>query len=531
MDDASSLIGTLFGGRFRIESLLGSGSMGAVCLARHEVLQRRFAIKVLHRCLLSDLSVPARFRREARAAGRIEHPHITSVFDFGHSDEGRPYIVMEYVEGPTLADAIAREGPFPLPRAINMLLQISEALTAAHAVDVIHRDLKPRNIVLTTHQDQPDYIKILDFGVAKILGLGSSGLTSEWEKLGTPQYMPPEQCTGAAVDNRADIYSFGIVAFELLAGDVPFRGSLFDVIESHIHKEPPPLSKVAGREDIPAVVDSMVLRCLAKRPDDRYPNASALLAEIQSLHQSMLAGRSRSLTGEHVALSAALQHLPVPGVPGQAPADESGDPWEEPTAADWPRQGNEDPTTLHSHALQELACSVRDQGLGSLEISQALSLKLEAEDRVFELQSAIALIEHQKVEVEMTAREREAHLRQALNQLEHERIILQASGEEDHPRMALGNNPQPNEAPSPGAQLEERIIAVTGRIQQVSLQLEENVVALREKLAEKRPALAELYGEVDRQNGQLVELLRRIRSQIMELSDPDLSRLLDLAGV
>jgi len=319
MHDDSSLIGTLFAGRFRIKSLLGTGGMGSVFLAHHEVLQRDLAVKVIRKGLLADLNIAARFRREARAASRIDHPHITYVFDFGHSDEGRPYIAMELVEGASLAEVLARDKPLSVQRVLHLLAQIADALAAAHASEVIHRDLKPQNIVVTTHRGQQDFVKILDFGLAKIIGMASTGnLTRDGESFGTPEYMSPEQATCGAVDHRSDIYAFGVLAFEMLVGTVlfPFQGNLMEVVAAHVHKPPPLPSEASGRDDVPPALDSMILRCLAKQPEDRYPDAAALHAEIRAVQEGLdaatatrmsdlvLHDRPRHRTTEQVALAA-----------------------------------------------------------------------------------------------------------------------------------------------------------------------------------------------------------------------------------
>jgi serine/threonine-protein kinase len=536
----SSLIGTLFANRFRIESLIGSGSMGAVYLGLHEILQRKFAIKVIRKNLLADLAIAARFRQEARAASRLEHPHITYVFDFGHSEEGRPYIVMEYVKGPSLRGVLANEGAFTLPRTLNILAQMANALVAAHAGDVIHRDLKPKNIVLTTHRDRIDYVKMLDFGLAKIVGkVTTTGPTQEGELLGTPKYMSPEQCKGQEVDHRTDIYSLGVVAYELLAGRTPFKDAvLTKVIASHLYEIPQPPSQLSGRKDIPPAVDRMVLRCLAKKREDRYPDALAVHEEILSLREGIgeVVNVQRRTTG-HVWFSTArrISRDYQAGSAGFVPHLDLPDDFEETTEKDWPAQIHPQQVALRARALEDLACAVRDHGIGSPEISQVLSLKLEAEDRILDVESNLALLDANTMELETKAREREAKLRQALAQLEHERTMLQPSASGGPPSSkrahARGTKLTSQELDVHCVKLDYRINEMTQRIQEIGAQLEREMAELEEKRETQKSALEDLYQDVERYESQLAKLLRQIRSVVKQQGDPSLDQLFEAAGL
>ncbi len=275
------LVGTLFAGRYRVEAVLGSGGAGEVFLAWHEVLQRRVALKLLHAELQLDPKELARFRREARAASTIAHPGIPHIHDFGHSDEGRPYLVMDHVEGQTLAHLL-QQGPLLVERAVDLLLQIAGALAAAHAAGVIHRDLKPDNVMLTEGPDD-EQVKILDFGLAKVLTSDSAELTTEGSFHGTLEYLPPELIDGRQVDHRGDIYSLGVLAFEVLTGEVPFPGTLFQVLNAHLKKDPLPPSAEASRPDIPGALDSLVLDCLVKDPEQRIQTADEVIQRLRSL--------------------------------------------------------------------------------------------------------------------------------------------------------------------------------------------------------------------------------------------------------
>jgi len=277
------LIGARLGGRYNVESLLGVGGMGAVYLARDAVGQRAVALKVIRHELLEDGDLLPRLRREARAASRIDNPHITRILDF--SLDGQAFLVMERIEGPTLAALLASEGYLPVPRALGILGQIAEGLAAAHACQVIHRDLKPGNVVLTRRQGQEDFVKILDFGLAKIIDpTGSSVLTPMGQTFGTVEYISPEQACDLDLDHRADIYSLGVVAFEMLTGQVPFTGGVVDVVAAHVHAPPPALADLAPEEqDISPELEALVGRCLAKQPDERYDSAQELQRVIQAL--------------------------------------------------------------------------------------------------------------------------------------------------------------------------------------------------------------------------------------------------------
>ena len=279
-------MGTLFAGRYRIEAVLGSGGAAEVFLGWHEVLQRRIALKLLHAELQLDPKELARFRREARAASTISHPGIPHIHDFGHSDRGRPYLVMDHVEGQTLARVLRREGALPVARAVDLLLQIAGALAAAHDAGVIHRDLKPDNVMLASGEgDSPtgEQVKILDFGLAKVLASDTAELTTEGSFHGTPEYLPPELIDGREVDHRGDIYSLGVLAHEVLTGEVPFPGSLFQVLNAHLKKDPVAPSAAASGGDIPEALDRLVLDCLTKDPEQRIQTVAEVVERLRSL--------------------------------------------------------------------------------------------------------------------------------------------------------------------------------------------------------------------------------------------------------
>ena len=282
--DQKLSIGGMFAERFRIIRLLGKGAMGQVYLAEHGVMRRMVAIKVLHQAAQQSAKTLGRFRREARAACRIEHPHVALIYDFGHDEHQTPYLVMEFVEGPSLAEVLNGVGPLPLSRAVNIMVQIAGGLAAAHRCRVIHRDLKPANVMLTTIDGLPDWVKLMDFGLAKILDPDeTTGLSVTGHVMGTPQYMSPEQVTGQQVDHRSDIYNLGILGFELLVGGRPFGGKLQEVLKAHVYSTPPAPSDASGRKDIPPALDRLILNCLEKEPSNRPAQAEKVQQALHSL--------------------------------------------------------------------------------------------------------------------------------------------------------------------------------------------------------------------------------------------------------
>jgi len=272
------LVGQLLAGKYRVEARLAEGGMGCVYRATHVLMEKTVAVKVLHPALSADDKIVARFTREAKAASRISHPHALTVTDFGESEDGIVFLVMEYIDGFTLKDVIRREGPMPLARVVEIVRQVSGALLAAHEQGVVHRDLKSDNIMLVV-TGEGDWSKVLDFGIAKItdaMGTPDPGLTAPNLIIGTPQYMSPEQCgQSSEIDQRSDIYSLGIILFEMLAGHVPFSGDSPTAIMMKHMQEPPP-SILQERADLPAEVGRVVARALAKTPAERFQTAPEL---------------------------------------------------------------------------------------------------------------------------------------------------------------------------------------------------------------------------------------------------------------
>ena len=259
--------------------------MGAVYLAEHTTIERKAALKVLHKKYAERQEILQRFFNEARAANRIGHPSIVDVYDFGEDEEVGPFLIMEYLEGETLHKRLQREKKLDTAVAIRIAKRVASALGAAHAIGIVHRDLKPDNIYLVPDPDHPGErrVKILDFGIAKLATAMGEGtrLTKTGAFMGTPLYMSPEQCDGAKnVDHRSDIYSLGIILYEMLCGEAPFlaRGA-GAVMAMHIHQPPPPLRKRAPH--VPAHVEQAIMKALAKEPGGRQSSTDALVAELE----------------------------------------------------------------------------------------------------------------------------------------------------------------------------------------------------------------------------------------------------------
>lgn len=262
--------------QYQLGEHLGSGGMGDVYLAEHRLLKRRCALKLIRRESAGDPRALARFEREVRAAAQLSHPNIVEIYDYGLTEDGTFYYVMEYLRGLSFADLVVRHGPLPAGRVIHLLRQACAGLAEAHAAGLIHRDLKPANLFAAHIGLRYDLTKVLDFGLVKEVVRGAVDLSGSDLVIGTPLYAAPEQATASvALDHRADLYSLGGVAYHLLTGHPPFEGdNVLGVLLAHAHDPVVPPSR--HRPDVPDDLEQVVLRCLAKSPADRYPDAEAL---------------------------------------------------------------------------------------------------------------------------------------------------------------------------------------------------------------------------------------------------------------
>jgi serine/threonine protein kinase len=311
------LVGQTLDGRYLIERKIGEGGMGVVYAARHLVIERPLAIKVLKREVARDQSTIKRFVQEAKAASRIGHPHIVDVTDFGTTPDGLTYSVMEYVDGSTLSSAIKLSAPLPLERILPVAAQIAQALGAAHDKGIVHRDLKPENIFLINRDGRRDFVKIVDFGIAKVTPIDNAPvegprLTRAGAVFGTPEYMAPEQAAGRSdTDGRVDVYALGTIMYEMLTGRVPHKSeSMVRTLAMQMLDPIEPPSRI--RPDLPIApeVEAVVMRALAKKREQRYQTMSELYDAIKSVSGNIELSQpvSSSVTSQKQAMQ--LQPLP-----------------------------------------------------------------------------------------------------------------------------------------------------------------------------------------------------------------------------
>ena len=284
---SSDLCGVVLGTRYRVTQRIGVGGFGAVYQAEHVATRRNFAIKVLLPEFSSRPKFAERFVREATTTARIEHENVVDIIDVGRTDQGHLYFAMELLRGETLEHTLAREGRLSWQRARTITLQICDGLRAAHDRGIIHRDLKPANIQRTTRGGNPDFIKILDFGIAKLMlpeDQKGKGLTSHYEVLGTPLYMSPEQTAADPVDRRSDIYAVGVMLFEMLTGQRPYSGeSHVELMSKVLLGEVPSMAEVAPEVEVPAAFQAIIRRAMARKPAQRYFDMNAMMAALASL--------------------------------------------------------------------------------------------------------------------------------------------------------------------------------------------------------------------------------------------------------
>jgi serine/threonine protein kinase len=438
------VIGTILHDRWRILSVLGHGGMGEVFLAEHLKLGRKEALKILMPVLATDPMFVRRFRREARAVNRLRHPNIVMLYDFGQLPDERFYLSMEYAEGEALHLHRKRATRFAIPRALHVLDQLVSAVHHAHSRGVVHRDLKPDNLIVV---GADELLKVLDFGIAKIVASDhkeSVALSGEKELWGTPAYMSPERASGVGDDPRSDLYSIGCIAYELLVGAPPFRGTAAEVVYAHVTKTPEPLT-MHLRDEISPELDAVVLRCLEKDPAKRYQSAAELFAAL------------RKVPGYPVAKSGSRRRFARSSDRDSVAENQQTTPYE----------------NLRG-TLRRLAEALLDRGASDPRLVGGVAILRDHEQIVARLEAVQDALEHESDALRETILDREASLRFALGEL------------------ALVGEGAPDEVKALSGELESRLAAVADEAKRLE-DFEKNIESIAQTRIERLGKLQSCY--------------------------------------
>lgn len=282
----SSLIGSVLADRYEIIDEVGHGALGIVYRARHLIMDKTVAVKVLFEEMDKDENTFLRFQREAQAASSMSHPNIVTVYDFGISKNNTPFLVMDFIEGQNLKEVIKKQGRLPVDRSVKIFLQMCSALEHAHSKGILHRDIKPENVVLVKTAWNPEFVKLVDFGIAKYVNepnRNNKKLTADGQVLGTPAYMSPEQIMGGRLDARSDIYCMGVLMYNLISGKLPILGrDSAETMSKHITDLPIELADACPEIKIPFRLQRAIMKTLKKHPQDRHQSMKELLVELEN---------------------------------------------------------------------------------------------------------------------------------------------------------------------------------------------------------------------------------------------------------
>lgn len=315
-------LGCTIDGRYKVEDVLGEGGMGVVYRCTHKFIGKKVAMKVLRADLARERELMERFLNEAKAASAIGNPHIIDISDFGELPDGSTYFVMEYLSGVPLSAQVEGGKSLPIPRLLHIARQLAEGLSAAHHAGIVHRDLKPDNIFLIDRSHEKDFVKILDFGIAKVSTSAEGRLTRAGAVFGTPHYMSPEQAAGTPVDHRVDIYSFGVILYELASGKVPFDADNFmGILTQHMYKAPVPIRALVPQpQDVPPGLEAIVLKCLSKRPEHRYQTMSEIISDLDKLKQGLMPDAVPEMMARSGGFNVPADYFKKSGMPAPVPA-------------------------------------------------------------------------------------------------------------------------------------------------------------------------------------------------------------------
>jgi eukaryotic-like serine/threonine-protein kinase len=319
-------LGKTIDGRYIVESILGEGGMGVVYRGRHKVIDKKVAIKILRGDLAKDPQITERFLMEARAASSIGNPHIVDISDFGQLADGCTYFVMEFLDGKSLTQALNEGRPFSASRLSHVGKQIAHGLAAAHAASIVHRDLKPDNVMLVTRGGEKDFVKVLDFGIAKV-GNAAMRMTRAGTVFGTPHYMSPEQAAGTAVDHRTDIYSLGVIMYEMAAGKTPFDAdNAMGVLTQHMYRAPVRLLELVPQVNVPPGLDAVIQKCLSKKPEQRYAAMEELVADLEKIDAGAVPGALSEMMARSGGFNVPADYFRNSRMPEVVPATPAGLP-------------------------------------------------------------------------------------------------------------------------------------------------------------------------------------------------------------